>query len=87
MNADSSLFEGEQSLFAQLTQDAVDVDSAQTQGVAENGLAKRALELCLHCQTHQAESFCKLHEEMRRALGGVAATDVYEVFDYHGFVS
>ena len=87
VNLDAAPLQGEQIELAQLSQDAVDMDSSQSQRVSENKLAKRAFELSLGCQPHQAQPFSQLHEEMGRALNGIAPPDIDEMLNHHGFVA
>ena len=45
MNADAAPAHGDQSLLAQLPQDAINMDGGQPQGISEHELGQRALEL------------------------------------------
>ena len=63
------------------------MDGGQAQRVGKNELAERAFELGLGRQPDQAQPFSQLHEEMSRALDGVAPPDVDKVLDHHGFVA
>ena len=68
-------------------QNAVDVDGGQAQRIGEHELAERAFELGFVASPIKRQPFGQLHEEMRRALDGVAPADVDQVLDHHGFVA
>ena len=73
---------GEQFLFTQLPQYAIDVNSGQSQCVGKNELAQRALGFSLSRVPNQAEPLRHFHEEVRGAFGCCPAANVKEMLDH-----
>ena len=87
VNFHGPLSDGEQAPLAQLSQHAVDVNGGEAQGVGDHELAEGAFELGLGGLSDQAQPFGQLHEEVRRALERVAATDADEMLDHHRLIA
>ena len=85
MDNDGASAERKQVAFAQLAHDAIDVNGGEPQGICQNELGERTLELGFAAKSDQAQSLGQLQEEVRCALKSAAPSDVHEVlYDHKG---
>ncbi len=66
---------------------SVDMNSAKAKGVRQDILIERTFKLGFRRETHQYETFSKLHKEVSYAPRGGSPPDIDKMFDGHRFVS
>jgi hypothetical protein len=72
---------------SQLAHDPVHMAGAEPESIAENILTQRTRELVAAGEPDQLQTIVKFEEEMCRPLKGVAAANIYQVFDDHRLVT